>query len=670
MIYNDAVDASNGNISMAKVEIGNRRYLGSKAKLLNFIHDVINDECGKIDSFADIFGGTGNVAWSFNDGKTSIIVNDILESNYLSYLCFFGNEEVDEGKIENLIQQFNSSVPSQENYFSKNFSDTYFSHNNCLKIGYIRDQIDFLLASKRINSRERAILITSLIYGMDRIANTVGHYDAYRRKGDLSKELILKMPAFITSNNVRNVVFKKDANELVKEILPDVIYIDPPYNSRQYCDAYHLLENVAIWDKTSVFGVAKKTKNRSNEKSKYCTLKAPDSFAELIDNINAKYIVVSYNNTGVKGAGRSRAKISDNDILRVLHKKGEVKVFEVDHNQFNAGKNGDFKEHKERLFLCIVGSGTEYEDSEKINGFAKSPLNYTGGKYKLLSQLAGLFPKEIETFVDVFGGGFNVGSNIEARRTIYNDKQKEVQRLIKLFYKYTFDEIETKISSIVKKYSLSDTTLNGYDFYGCSSDGGVGSYNKPHYLKLREDYNQKSSDSEQKDFLLLTLIIYAFNNQIRFNSKGDYNMPVGKRDFNAFTKRNIKDFCIKIHGLDCSFSCTDFRKIDTSLYLEPFIYCDPPYLLGVAAYNENDGWTEKDEKDLLSFLLSESNKGHSFALSNVCEHKGKKHSLLLQWAIDNGFNIIHLKSSYSNSNYHIKDKKSETDEVLITNYIH
>jgi len=654
--------------TLEKVEIGSRRYLGSKAKLLEFINKVVETECERVDSFADIFGGTGNVAWSFNDGKRAIIINDILESNYLSYICFFDSHPVDSKKVENLIRDFNEANPTEENYFSKNFSGTFFDLKNSQKIGFIRDGIELLFKAKTINYRERAILITSLIYAMDRIANTVGHYDAFRRTGQLNRTMKLKMPAFDTSKNGQNRIFKMDANQLVEQIKADLVYIDPPYNSRQYCDAYHLLENVAMWEKPEVVGVAKKMKGRQSLKSNYCTLKAPAAFSELIDKIQSKYILVSYNNTGEKGAGRSQAKISDEDILKALHKKGEVKTFEIEHNQFNAGKKNEFFDHKERLFLCIVGPESKHSVSERGKGFAKSPLNYTGGKFKLLPRLVELFPKNIHTFIDLFGGGFNVGANIEAKRTIYNEKQKEIQRLIHLFYKHNYVDIIAKVENIVRTYSLSNTFAKGYGFYGCESDGGVGKYNKPFYLKLRDDYNDIKENSEEKDFLLLTLIIYSFNNQIRFNSEGLFNMPVGKRDFNSSTKKNIKNFCLKVSNLDCSFLCSDFRNVNTAGFRSPFLYCDPPYFLGIAAYNENDGWTEKDERDLIAFLLNESQKGHQFALSNVIEHKGKKHTMLIEWALENGFNVIHLKSSYRNSNYQLKDKKADTDKVLITNY--
>lgn len=653
---------------MSKLNIKNRRYLGSKAKLLSFITEVVEKECNNINVFLDLFGGTGNVAWNFNNQYTTIMVNDILLSNYYSYLAWFGSQEINEQLISKQIEYYNNLDNLEDNYFSMNFSDTFFSEFNCKKIGFIREDIENQFLNNEINEREKAILVTSLLYAMDKIANTVGHYDAYRLNGDLNKELVLEeldLPQ--REINLNNIIYNEDANLLVNKVVADLVYIDPPYNSRQYCDAYHLLENVASWQKPVVYGVARKM-DRTNLKSKYCTRNAPKQFEELINNINSRYILVSYNNMGNKGAGRSQAKISDDDIMRILSSKGKVKVFEKEFNQFNTGKT-DIEDHKERLFLCFVGEkADEYESEEKINGYAKSPLNYTGGKYKLLPQLLEKFPNNFNTFIDLFGGGFNVGANIDCDKIIYNDKQKEVVRLIKLFYKYDYSKIIKKIESIISKYELSNTIENGYEFYNCESDSGVGSYNKEHYIKLRDDYNSIKKDSEEKDFLLLTLVIFSFNNQIRFNSNGDFNMPVGKRDFNSSSRKNIKDFALKIKNKSILFYNKDFYKIDYSNLSAPFFYCDPPYYLGIASYNENNGWTIKEEKKLLQFLEKLNEEGIPFALSNVIEHKGKVHEELKQWIDKNHFNLIYIKASYSNSNYQIKDKEAITREILITNY--
>lgn len=328
--------------------INNRRYLGNKYKLLPFITKVVNKECSDIDSVADIFAGTGAVSSAFTDKV--LITNDLMYSNYICNYAWFGAEEYDSQSIIDCVIRYNSLCDLEDNYMTENFSDTYFSRDDCAKIGYIREDIESLYENGSINKRERAILITSLLYAMDKIANTCGHYDAYRKGVVFDKTLELYVPLAEVHNNVDNQCFNTDANELVKNITADLVYIDPPYNSRQYCDAYHLLENVARWEKPEVFGVAKKM-NRSTMKSKYCTQSATEAFEQLIKDINAKYILLSYNNMAAKGNDRSNAKISDDDILRILKQKGEVKVFSERYKAFTTGKS-DIDDNQERLFLC------------------------------------------------------------------------------------------------------------------------------------------------------------------------------------------------------------------------------------------------------------------------------------------------------------------------------
>ena len=328
--------------------INNRRYLGNKYKLLPFITGVVNDECPDITSIADIFAGTGAVSSAFTDKV--IITNDLMYSNYICNYAWFGAEEYDPQIIIDCVVRYNALTDLEDNYMTDNFADTYFSRDDCAKIGYIREDIEVLYKKGDINTRERAILITSLLYAMDKIANTCGHYDAYRKGVEFDKSLELYVPMANRQNNPNNHCFNMDSNELVKNIEADLVYIDPPYNSRQYCDAYHLLENVARWEKPEVFGVARKM-DRSTMKSKYCTQSATEAFEQLIGDIKAKYILLSYNNMAEKGNDRSNAKISDQDIMRILEKKGEVKVFSESYKAFTTGKS-DIDDNQERLFLC------------------------------------------------------------------------------------------------------------------------------------------------------------------------------------------------------------------------------------------------------------------------------------------------------------------------------
>ena len=349
-IVNYVSDESQTGNELSSFSINNRRFLGNKFKLLPFISEVVKRHCGDIASFADIFSGTGSVASAFTDKQ--LITNDILYSSFICNYAWFSGQNYDKSKVIRLITQYNEVPVSEDNYMTINFSDTYFSRTDCAKIGFIREDIERLYAECKINEREKAILIMSLIYAMDKIANTCGHYDAYIQGAVFSKNLTLALPNVNFVNNPLNRCYNEDANELVTHIYADLIYIDPPYNSRQYCDAYHLLENIARWEKPEVFGVARKM-DRTLMKSKYCTQSAESAFRELVERIDAKYILFSYNNMSNKGNERSNAKMSDESIMDILGSRGTVQVFEESYKAFSTGKS-DIKDNAERLFLCKV----------------------------------------------------------------------------------------------------------------------------------------------------------------------------------------------------------------------------------------------------------------------------------------------------------------------------
>ena len=638
-------------------KINNKRYLGNKYKLLNFIRSIVDKECEDVNVIADIFAGTGAVSSAFTD-KT-LITNDILYSNYICHLAWFGKQKYSLNKVKKLILFYNSINPSKENYMSDNFSNTFFSYENCKKIGFIREDIESRFRSAEINEKERALLITSLLYSMDKIANTCGHYDAYIKNGNLDKKLELLLPTPET-NLKNNQIFNKDANELVKEISADLVYIDPPYNSRQYCDAYHLLENVAKWNKPQVFGVAKKM-NRDSLKSDYCTSQATEAFRNLVNNIQAKYILLSYNNMETKGNSRSNAKISDEDILSILKTKGDVKVFSQQYKAFTTGKS-NIKGNEERLFLCKC-----YSESKK--NLIQSPMNYIGGKYKLLKQILPNFPKEIDTFIDLFAGGGNVGINVSAKHIILNDSDSYLYNIYQVFQQKSKTDILSMIEDIISEFSLSESSKYGYEYYSCSSNEGLQKYNKKGFNRLRSVFNSYSPKNDKYYILLYVLIIYSFNNQLRFNNKGAFNLPVGKRDFNSKMKMKLSLFIDRIKSSNINFTNFDFRnfpieKIDK----KSFVYVDPPYLITCATYNEKHGWTENDEKDLLKYLQTLDVKGIKFALSNVLSNKGKENTLLINWIKENHYKVIHLDYSYGNSNYQTKDKQTKAKEVLVINY--
>ncbi len=288
----------------------------------------------------------------------------------------------------------------------------------------------------------------------------------------------------------------------------------------------------------------------------------------------------------------------------------------------------------------------------KFNPYISSPLNYIGGKYKLLPQLLPLFPDNIKTFVDLFCGGCNVGINISASKIVFNDNLVYLIDLYKEFQRNEINEIINHIDKRIDEYNLSLTNEDGYK-------------------KLRAFYNK-----ERNSLDLFVLIAYSFNHQIRFNNSHAFNNPFGRErsSFNTKMKENLFSFLGMFRKKEIEFTCYNFDDFDFSNYTsEDYIYCDPPYLITSGTYNDGKrgftGWSKLEEYKLLNILSELNKRGIRFGLSNVLTHKGRTNTILQQWILENDLYVWHLDKSYSNSNYQSnKTTLSITDEVFISNY--
>jgi len=327
------------------LQLHNRRYIGNKHKLIEWIFSIINKECSG-NSFLDIFAGTGVVSAVATKHFEKVLLNDFLHSNYAVYRAFFGNEAWDKNKIDSIIKSYNNIYGDdlEDNYFSKNFGGKFFSKNSAKIIGFIRENIEE--NKSNLTEREYYMLIASLLYTADKIANTVGHFDAYFKKEFINDSFFMKPIDPIDTQEIS--IFQEDSNLLAKKIKADIVYIDPPYNSRQYSRFYHVLETLTKWDKPKLYGVA--LKPEPENMSDYCRNNAKDKFAELIQDLDTKYLVVSYNNTYDSKSNSSRNKITLQEIEKILQVKGSTKVFEKNYRHFNAG-NTNFNNHKEYLFV-------------------------------------------------------------------------------------------------------------------------------------------------------------------------------------------------------------------------------------------------------------------------------------------------------------------------------
>ena len=282
-----------------------------------------------------------------------------------------------------------------------------------------------------------------------------------------------------------------------------------------------------------------------------------------------------------------------------------------------------------------------------------SPLNYIGGKHKLLPQILPLFPNNIDVFVDLFCGGCNVGINAQANKVVFNDNLKYLIDFYKLLYSLPKEETLSHIRNRISEFDLSLTNNDGY-------------------ISLRKLYNEKRNPLD-----LFVLVAYSFNHQIRFNTAHEFNNPFGKErsSFNPRMENNLIEFINRLQSRDVLFSCSNFDDFDFSkLSINDYVYCDPPYLITTGSYNDGKrgftGWNTKHEIRLLEILDELNSRGIRFSLSNVLRHKGNYNTVLYEWLESNDYYVHHLSKDYSNSSYHLKNRgETETDEVLVTNYI-
>lgn len=279
--------------------------------------------------------------------------------------------------------------------------------------------------------------------------------------------------------------------------------------------------------------------------------------------------------------------------------------------------------------------------------YLRSPLNYIGGKYKLLGQILPLFPKNIDTFYDLFAGGLNVSLNVTARSIVAYEIMTPLVDLYRFWYKTSTSIVLNKISATIGKFQLSSSNQAGYN-------------------TLRAEYN-----TTRDPLLLFVLICYSFNHQVRFNSRLEFNSPFGRdrSKFNDNISENLVSTISAIHQKKISFRAKSCLSLPVSrLNSDAFLYADPPYLITTAAYNDGkrgfEGWNMEKEQKLLALLDKANAKGLKFALSNAIENKGRVNSLLLAWA--SKYKIHEMAASYANSSYNAN--RLGTREVLITNY--
>lgn len=648
------------------------RFIGSKANLLNHIDDVIIENTdGTENVFCDIFSGTGTVARYFKP-KYEVISNDALHFSYVIQKATIENNSLPTfAKLHSIgindpfkfLEETQIKIVNynDDNYFiTKNYTPhdncerMYVSNKNAARIDFIRNTLESWRKEKLLNETEYYYLLAGLIEGVPSISNITGTYGAYLKHWDKRTFKDLEMARLDVIDNKRNnKCFNKDANELIKELSGDILYLDPPYNSRQYAPNYHLLETISKYDSPNIHGVTG-MRPYDDLKSSFCIKnEVTEAFENLIEKAKFRNIVMSYSTDGL---------MTSNQIEKILKKYGieeTYKMYSIPYRQYMSKKTKQTHCLYEYIFFIKkdIPKSTTFDfigTSKGINTvitnkkkYIKSPLNYIGGKYKLLPQILPEFPNYIGTFVDLFSGGCNVAVNVNANKIICNDINEKIIELFRTFKNNELSEILYQIKKRISEFGLSKENEDGFK-------------------KFRDFYNKTHNPID-----LYTLTCYSFNYQFRFNNNLEYNNPFGRNrsHFSENMEHNLIAFVSKLQKLNIEFSSKDFTKISLDkLTPDDFIYCDPPYFITTGTYNDGNrgfkDWKAQQEYDLYDYLDRAHERGIKFALSNVMEHKGKVNEILSEWA--KKYKVIDLNYNYSNSSYNTK--KGDSREVLIINY--
>jgi len=344
------------------------RYIGNKVNLLDFIYSVVKEKNLPKGTFCDIFSGTANVAKFFKSKGFRVLSNDLMTYSYVFQKAYIENNKIPQFEglktiisnpdIFKVINHLNN-LEGNEGFIFKNYcaegsrkyskyTRNYFSCENAKKIDTIRDKIQEWKNNDLITENEFNILLCSLLEEIPSISNIAGTYGAFLKNNDprMFKPLLLQVPTLIESD-VKHYCYQKDANRLIRHIFCDILYIDPPYNERQYAPNYHLWESIAVWDK-QITDTKTGLRPYKHQKSLYCyDSKCVSIFEDLIKNAKCRYMLFSYNTEGV---------IPYKEIMRILSSKGKVSVFSHDYRRFKSNSNGKKNKDslKELLFLVQV----------------------------------------------------------------------------------------------------------------------------------------------------------------------------------------------------------------------------------------------------------------------------------------------------------------------------
>ena len=620
-----------GNKELITVEIKN---LLEKKGLLS-VQSNLFDEDKKPLTFFDAFCGTGAVADSLKN-SVNLIVNDMIKWSVIyakgrltSHNCNFGKLGFDP------FEYFNLNNIIKKGFFYQNYSKggserMYFSSENAGRIDYFRHTIEQWKTENLISDYEYSYLLASLIESISFVSNTAGVYGAFLKHWDprAKKPIVFQKVVTKESEHLNIEFYNQKIEDLIESVECDILYLDPPYTQNKYGTQYHILQTLVLDDNPSMSPVtgSRPTKPMRSDWSK--DYKSHILFDRIISKTKAKYIIFSYSTDGFLSKSFIEAS------LKRYGKQETYKCQKISYNKYKNFKSRGKKEHFEYLFFV--------EKKEEKDVKYESPLNYIGNKARMIDELKYFFPKNIETFIDGFGGGFNVGINSNANTVIYNELNHFVKALVESFRVNDTYQYLIYMKRIIKKFNLKKQ-------------------DSASYTEARDYYNSLPF-SKRDPKLLYTIILYGFNQQIRFNGDHGFNNPVGMRWFNDKVLEKMISFSRIIKEKNIEFENIDYTELIEFIDNDTFIYLDPPYRLTTGAYNDGKrgfkGWGIDAEKRLFKFADFLNNKSIRFMISYIIEHKGQTNEELKNWIKLNNYRLINVNEVVG----------IQRKEILIVNY--
>ena len=615
------------------------RYLGNKTSMLEELEDVLETKglLKKGYVFFDAFSGTASVGTYFKD-KFKIIANDNL---YFSYVYSHGKLNYPKKAFRKLdvnpFEYFNRENISYEGFIYNNYSlggseRMYFSEENAGRIDYIRYTIEEWKKQQLLSDDEYYYLIGSLLESVSKVANVAGVYGSFLRIWDSRAVKTMEcIPIDTTEESYSyNEVSNAKIEDIISRVEADILYLDPPYTVNQYATQYHVLETIAKYDNPEIKGVTG-TRDTTSKRSDWSRRgRVEILFDQILAHTKAKHVVLSYSSKGIM------SKEYIESVLKRYGDKDTLLVKEIPYKKYLNHRTNSKGDHFEYILYIKL--------NEERKVYYNSPLNYIGNKYNLLPFIFDNMPKNYSKFIDIFGGGFNVGINSISTKVIYNDINFKVKELLEMFRDEDTYQLKRFIESTIKRHNLEKN-------------------DKEAYTALREIYNHP--EPPKRDVrLLYVLILYGFNQQIRFNSQYEFNNPVGESSYNDRILEKMISFSRRLKEKNAQFRSDDFEVFIDEIDSDTMVYLDPPYLITLGSYNDGkrgfNGWDETDEIRLLNFLDQIHKKSAKFMLSNVLIHKDEENKLLKDWLTRN-------KDKYKVIEYNGTSNRNR-NEVIVINY--